>query len=131
MELPNLGKLELDLLSFVLDHSPITVGEAVAQFGEPRGLARTTVLTVMERLRKKGYLKREDRKGVFEYSPCVKKQDLMRNLTRSFAEKVLGGSLDPLVAYLAHDVNLSDEQLKELQQLVETLEDKRRAKGHD
>ncbi|MEN6356346.1 MAG: BlaI/MecI/CopY family transcriptional regulator [Armatimonadota bacterium] len=119
MELPNLGELELELLRFITDHSPITVKEASVQFGEERGLARTTVLTVMERLRKKGYLKRKSREGVFEYCPCLQKSDLFRRLTRSFADKVLGGSLDPLVAYLAEDADLSDEQINELQHLLE------------
>lgn len=131
MELPNLGELELELLTFIMDHTPITVGEAAAQFGEPRGLARTTVLTVMERLRKKGCLKRGDRHGVFEYSPCLRKRDLLRSLTRSFAEKVLGGSVDPLVAYLAQDAEVSDEQLAELQRLVKTLESRKKGEGRD
>lgn len=131
MELPNLGEQELELLSFVTDHSPITVREVVVQFGEPRGLARTTILTVMERLRKKGYLKREECQGAFKYSPCLPKRELLRNLTKSFAEKALGGSLDPLVAYLTQDADLSDDQLMELHQLVETLECKRRGKDHE
>lgn len=100
----------------------------MSQFGEQRGLARTTILTVMERLRKKGYLKRQDKNGVFEYSPCLPKKELMRRLTRSFAEKVLGGSLDPLVAYLAQDAKVTDEQLDELQRLVDALEEKRKGK---
>ncbi len=126
MELPNLGEQELELLNFITDNSPVTVREAVEMFGEPRGLARTTILTVMERLRKKGYLKRQDKEGVFEYSPCLPKKELMHRLTRSFAEKVLGGSLDPLVAYLSQDAEVTDEQLNELQQLVDALEEKRR-----
>jgi predicted transcriptional regulator len=131
MELPNLGELELELLSFVSDHAPITVREVLKQFGEPRGLARTTILTVMDRLRKKDYLKRKDRRGVFEYSPCLQKPDLLRKLTKSFTEKVLGGSLDPLVAYLIEDAKLSAKQLQELSQLVSALESKPRGKRHD
>ena len=126
MKLPNLGDLELELLRFVTDHSPITVRDVVAQFGEQRGLARTTILTVMERLRKKGYLSRQDRGSVFVYSPCIEKKDLLRSLTRSFAEKVLGNSVDPLVTYLTEDAKVSGEQLKELRRLVEKLEEKQK-----
>lgn len=130
MKLPKLGELEMELLSYVTDHAPITVREAVTQFGEPRGLARTTVLTVMERLRKKNFLTRLEREGVFEYSPCLQKGDLLRNLTRSFAEKVLGGSIDPMVAYLTQDAKLTDEQLSDLHRLVESLDEQRR-RGED
>ena len=48
MERPSLGDQELELLRFVTEHAPISVGEAARQFGEPRQLARNTVLTVME-----------------------------------------------------------------------------------
>ena len=36
--------------------------DVTEQFGKPRGLARTTILTVMERLRKKNFVKRQERK---------------------------------------------------------------------
>lgn len=42
LELPPLGDQELDLLSFVTDHGPITVREAVERYGKDRRLARTT-----------------------------------------------------------------------------------------
>jgi len=131
MRMSNLGELEIELLSFISDHSPITVKDALVQFGDPRGLARTTILTVMERLRKKGYLKREDNRGIFEYSPCIKKRDLLRDLTRSFTEKVLGGSPDALVAYLTNDVELTDNQLTELKTLIENMESRRKGESHD
>ena len=125
MELPSIGDMELDLLRFVTDHPSITVRQVMEDFGNPRGLARTTILTVMERLRKKGYLKRDNKSGIFEYSSCIPKRELLRNLTKSFTEKALGGSLDPLVAYLTQEANLTDKQLEELRQLVETLDNKR------
>ena len=59
-----LGDQELDLLRYVTEHSPITVREAAESYGRDRGLARTTVLTMMERLRSKGYLTRTEVDGV-------------------------------------------------------------------
>lgn len=127
MELPSIGDLELDLLRFITDHPSITVRLVMEKFGNPRGLARTTILTVMERLRKKDFLKRDNKNGSFEYSSCIPKHDLMRRLTKSFTEKALGGSLDPLVAFLTHDAKLNEEQLNELRHLVETLDNKKEA----
>ncbi len=54
-----LGHLELSVLQYVADHPSITVREVAAHFAETSGLARTTLLTVMERLRSKAYLKRK------------------------------------------------------------------------
>ena len=45
-----------------------TVAEVVERFGQPRGLARSTVLTMMERLRKKGHLSRQQVDGVYRYA---------------------------------------------------------------
>jgi predicted transcriptional regulator len=121
---PNLGDLEMDVLRYVTDNAPITVREVVRDWGEPNGKARTTILTVMERLREKNFLTRD--KGpddtTFQYSPAVAKPDLMRNLVQEFVEKTLGGSVTPFVAYLAESPNLSDEELNDLKRLVDAME---------
>jgi len=117
-----LGDQELQVLQFVTDNAPITVREAVERFGEPRGLARTTILTVMERLRKKNYLTRRPQDGAFVYSPALAKTELMQNLVENFVEKTLGGSLTPFVAYLADAKGLSEAQIAELRKLVAEME---------
>ena len=49
-----IGDQELALLQYIDEHAPATVGEVASGYGEARGLARSTVLTMMERLRAKG-----------------------------------------------------------------------------
>jgi predicted transcriptional regulator len=122
MEIPTLGDQELDVLRFVAEHAPISVGEVAQQFGEPRGLARTTILTVMERLRKKGYLTRSKPERPARYSPRFPQTEVMRGLVREFVEKTLGGSLSPFVAYLAEAKGLSEVELTVLRRLVGDLE---------
>jgi predicted transcriptional regulator len=123
MKPTNLGEQELQVLRFVTDNAPVTVRETVARWGEPRGLARTTILTVMERLRKKGFLTRRPAPGgAFAYLPAQNKTDLLQSLVHDFVEKTLGGSLTPFVAYLADAKNLSDAELAELRHLVASLE---------
>jgi predicted transcriptional regulator len=119
-----LGDLELETLKFVSDNAPITVGDVAKLFGMPRSLARTTVLTVMERLRTKGYLTRKSIKGVFQYSPRHKQEDLLANLVAQFVERSLGGSLSPFVAYLVDSGRLDEMQIAELQKMVEAIENK-------
>ena len=51
MKTRTIGDQELALLRYVAEEGPVTVGQAAEGFGAPRGLARSTVLTVMERLR--------------------------------------------------------------------------------
>ena len=123
MQKPTLGDLELETLRFLADHGPLSVGEVAAQFGEPRGLARTTILTIMERLRHKGYLGRKKDGSVFRYAPQNAQEDVLKDLVRTFVEKTLAGSLTPFVAYLAEAENLSDGEIAQLRRLVETLQD--------
>ncbi len=122
---PTLGDQELSLLRYVTDHAPVTVRTVAEQFGETHGLARTTILTMMERLRKKNYLIRRKDSGAFEYVPVVAKTELMHTLVHDFVEKTLGGSLSPFVAYLTEAKGLSDRELAELRNLIETQESER------
>lgn len=117
-----LGEVEGAILKWVAEHAPASVGEVAKALGESRGLARTTVLTVMERLRAKGFLVREKVEGMFRYSPAEPHQAQMRGLVSRFVERSLGGSLDPFVAYLSKDADLSEEQIESLRRLVHELE---------
>jgi predicted transcriptional regulator len=126
MDHPSLGDQELEVLRFIADHAPMTAREIVEGYGEEHGLARTTVLTVVERLRQKGYLSRKKRQGVYQYSPRVSASEVLQGVVRQFVEKTLGGSVSPVVAYLAKGRSLSDEDLKELEQLVEELKTHRK-----
>ena len=68
----SIGDQELALLQYVGEQEGATVGQAAEGFGAPRGLARSTVLTMMERLRQKGHLERRQVDGVYQYfSPAA------------------------------------------------------------
>ena len=121
MERPSLGEQELEVLRYIADRAPVSAREVAERFGEQRGLARTTVLTVIERLRKKGYLTRKRREGVYHYSPRVPQAELLQGLVGHFVETILGGSVSPVVAYLARTRRLTEAELRELQQLVDEL----------
>src|SRR5690349_8492556 len=90
-----LGDLQLEVMRFLADREPMSVGEVAVQFGKPRGLARTTVLTVMERLREKGYLSRTKEGAAFRYAAHAGKTDLQQGLVRDFVERALEGSVSP------------------------------------
>lgn len=115
---PNVGQAEMDILRYVADHHPITVREVANHVADTKGHVRTTVLNVMERLRKKGFLTRQKVDGIFKYSPSTPKNQLLQGLVRDFVERALGGSITPFVAYLGEREKLSDEEVAELRQLL-------------
>jgi predicted transcriptional regulator len=117
-----LGRLELEVLRYVAEHRPVSVREVATHFAETSGQARTTLLTVMERLRTKGYLKRRKSEGIHRYTPTMPQADLMRRMVGEFVEDVLGGSVSPFVAYLSRSALLSDDEARKLEQLLKRIE---------
>ena len=119
-----LGEQESALLKWLAENCPASVGQVVEEFGTGHGLARSTLATMMERLRGKGYLNREKVGGVFQYSPSEPHETQMRGLVRRFIDRSLGGSLDPFVAYLTEEAHLNEPQAEQLRQLVRDLDTK-------
>ncbi|MCH7904411.1 MAG: BlaI/MecI/CopY family transcriptional regulator [Armatimonadetes bacterium] len=119
----SLSELELNLLRYLAARDAMSVREVADGFGADHGYARTTILTVMERLRKKNYVTREKLDGIFLYSSALSQGELMQGVIRKFVSKALGGSVSPLVAYLAEEQELSDVEIAELRKLVDGLDE--------
>jgi predicted transcriptional regulator len=121
----SLGPLETDILRYIGDHYPITVSEVAEHVAQTTGHARTTVLTVMVRLLRKGFLIRKTVDGGHRYSPKVPNQELLRGLVKDFVATTLGGSVSPFVAFLAESSGpISEDDLKRLKRLVREMEKK-------
>ncbi|MBB6241015.1 BlaI/MecI/CopY family transcriptional regulator [Rhodanobacter sp. MP1X3] len=126
MSKPSIGDQELSLLHYLAESKNSSVGEVAAGYGEPRGLARSTVLTMMERLRSKGYLRRKQVQGMFRYSTATGPAEAMRTAVGSFVEKTLSGSVSPFVAWMSERGEVSDDELAELKALVNQLQSRRK-----
>lgn len=122
-----IGDQELALLRHVAERGGATVGEVAESYGTDRGLARSTVLTMMERLRQKGYLgRRRGADGVFRYTSRTPAGEVMRAAVRDFVRQTLDGEVSPVVAYLVEDAEVSDQELAELEALVGRLQARRK-----
>lgn len=119
------------VLQFVSEHPSSSLAEAAEQFGAPRALARTTIHTVLERLRKKGYLAREMVDGVYRYAPRACAAEVMTNLVGEFFEQTLQGSLTPFVTYFQQHPELSKHEIDELRALVQSLDARQKGTGDD
>ena len=119
---PTIGEQEMALLRHIADRGTATVGEAVDGFGSSRGLARSTVLTMMERLRQKGHLSRRLSDGVYRYRALSSSADLLKGAVQRFVERNLDGSVSPFLAYLSDSRELSDKERRELEKIVTRLD---------
>jgi len=118
----SIGDRELDLLRWIEHQEGATVGEAAEGFGAAHELARSTVLTMMERLRRKGHLDRREVEGVYRYRVATPARELVRRAIVSFVDDTLGGSLAPFVSYLVEREELDERQRAELVKLLEQLD---------
>lgn len=121
----SLGEQETQILREIVENGPGSVGELQARFGEPKGLARSTVLTMMERLRAKGFLVRRRQDGIFRYAPRAG-GDVLSGVVGRFVENALGGSLSPFVAYLSDRERISEDELRDLERALERLRTRRK-----
>jgi predicted transcriptional regulator len=122
----NLGSLERLILEHVADRGPILARDVTEHFEKNTGRARTTVLTVMDRLREKGYLKREKLGGLVRYTCTISRADLMRQIVGTFVDDVLHGHVAPFVAFLTKSRKLTGDEVRKLERLLKRLEAKER-----
>jgi len=125
MSRKSIGDQELALLQFVDAQGDASASEVAGAFGEPRGLARSTVLTMLERLRSKGYLRRRQAGGVYRYASATQPDDVVRSAVGQFVEKTLQGSVSPFVAWMSERRDVSDDELAQLEALVASLQSRR------
>lgn len=125
----SIGDQELLLLQYVAEKGETTVGQAAEEFGAVRDLARSTVLTMMERLRAKGHLDRRQVEGVYRYFSPAPAGEVLQDVVRSFVERTLGGSVSPVVTYLTEKAEVSDAELAELEEMVAKLQSRRKEAG--
>ena len=96
--------------------SPAARSDVEAQLSRP--LALTTLLTLLTRLGEKGFLRAEKEGRRCLYTPLISQSDYLAAQSRTFVQKVCGGSLPAFAAALC-DSGLTREELEELRNLLE------------
>jgi BlaI family penicillinase repressor len=123
-ELPSLGELEIRVLRLVWQQQPCTERQITDAVRQERSLGRTTVLKTIQRLEAKGLIARVPGKTPVQFRASVAEQKLLPALIGRFVEGVLGGSAEPLVAYLAgaKSEKLSAKDLETLRNICRKID---------
>jgi BlaI family penicillinase repressor len=117
--LPALGAQELAIMKVVWRLKDVSVREVYETLRERRPVAYTTVMTMMNTLEGKGYLKKELDGRAFRYRPAVPERRVVTRMVKEFVERVFDGSTAPLLAHLVTSTELSDEEREELRRLID------------
>jgi BlaI family penicillinase repressor len=78
-----------------------------------------TVQTLITRLVKKGALGYERQGREYRYRPLVKEEDCVHELSRSFVDRVFGGSLAPLLSCFVEREKFSKAEIEELKRILD------------
>jgi predicted transcriptional regulator len=120
-EVPSLGELEIRVLRLVWQEQPCTERQVTDLMQQEKPIGRTTVLKVLQRLEAKGLLARVPGKGPVRFRAAQGEERVLPALIRRFVESVLGGSAEPLVAYLAGTEKLSARDLEALRAIARKI----------
>ena len=101
--------------------SPLTAAEVAERIPEERGWSERTVKTMLGRLLTKGALVHEEDGRRYLYRPAVKRADYAMRETRKLVDRLFGGRAAPLVAQLAANEGLTQQDIAELQALLKDL----------
>jgi predicted transcriptional regulator len=117
--LDNLGELQAAVMDVVWELGEASVGQVRDQLASQRELAYTTVLSVMQKLEKTGWLKHRTLGRSYVYRARRSRSDAGRNALRGFTERMFGG--DPLLLFehLLDDERLTAAELAELRKMLE------------
>jgi len=81
----------------------LSVGEVQAELSAERPLAYTTVMTVLDKLARKGSVERVKRGKAYFYRPKVSREEVLDRLIEDFARDYFQGNLDELKEFLDTD----------------------------
>jgi BlaI family penicillinase repressor len=120
---PTLTSQELAIMKVIWSRGNGTVREVYETLRARRRIAYTTVMTMMNILETKGYLKKIPDGRAYRYRPAQPEQRVLTAMVREFVDRVFDGASKPLLAHLATDTRLSKAQRAELRRLIAETEE--------
>ena len=117
--LDDLGALQKAIMETVWELGEATVQQVLGRIGRDKGLAYTTVLSAMQKLEKRGWLRHREEGRAYIYLPTRSREEESKSSLRKFIATVFGG--DPLVLFqhLLDDEELSSTDLAALKKMIE------------
>src|ERR1700730_13541679 len=109
---------ELEIMKVIWKLGTPTVRQVYETLMEHRKIAYTTVMTMMNILEQKGYLKKTQKDRASVYQATRPQKQVIRGMVREFVDRVFNGSAEPLLLHLVEDRRLSENDLDEIRRLM-------------
>ena len=112
-------ELELQILKVLWQQSPLLAREVQATLAEEgRELAKTSVITTLNTMVEKKYLKRKKDGNTYLFSPQISEDEVSNRVLGDVVDRVFDGSTASVVMKLFDVREIDDEELKELRRAI-------------
>ena len=123
-QIPKISEAEWIVMEVVWRNHPVTALEVVQQLTSRKHWQDQTIRTMLRRLIRKKALTYKAEGKVFFYEPAVSREQCVRGESRSFLERVFGGTAQPLLLQLMQETKLSSGEIAELKRILRDKEKK-------
>lgn len=113
-------ELELEILKVLWEESPLPVREVRERLESQadRTLTHSSVITMLNIMVRKGFLRRQKEGKAFLFAPKVPKENITGGIVDNLLDKVFDGSPQALVLNLLETSDLDSEELAEIRRLI-------------
>jgi predicted transcriptional regulator len=122
-------ELQLAILRLLWERGEATVAELWERLHEERGLAQTTVATLVARLQRRGIVARRTRDRQYVYRATITEADVQHSMVSELKERLFAGDTAALVSHLISAADMSPGDLARMKQLLEDAQASKRSKG--
>ena len=126
-----LSDAEWIVMNLIWDSQPTEASDVIAAVGPANKWSDATVKTMLHRLVKKGALHTEQIGKKYRYTVAVRRADCIRRASRSFLDRVFGGDAAPALLHLVKTSRLSESELEQVQNLLQSKSLKKRDQRND
>ncbi len=117
-ETHQLTDLQISLMRVLWDRGQATVAEICDAVRSERGLALTTVATLLSRLEKRGIVSHETRARQFVYQALVTEADIRRSMVHELTEQLFDGDVAALMSHLLTAREISSGDLNRIKAML-------------
>ncbi len=116
---PGISDAEWEVMKFVWAHAPVTTNDVVDALTRTTEWKPKTVMTLLNRLVKKGVLDFTKKGRLYEYVALVAQEECTHVESQSFLKRVYGGHLQPMLVNFLKQARLSADDVKELKRILD------------
>ena len=118
MSRQTLGDLQHAIMTVLWDRDEATTAEVHEALQVERGLALTTIATMLRKMEDKGVVAHRAEGRQFVYRPTVTQAEVRESMVGELVERLFGGDAKALVAHLVSENEIDGAELAELRQRV-------------